>query len=183
MRLSEHDEQIFNALHSAGVFRDIDRLSLDVTDGLIHVFCGDCDERDDLEGHLRSLCQIQTQRPRIHSLALNGGPLLIPTESPLVRTDQGADRLLISQLRSSVALKRIKSVVFHGHAVCGAADKHGLSFIESVRLTVEAREKAKQLLPDLNGIELLFHVRHHDDRTRTHRVMPDAWISFNANGL
>lgn len=178
MKLNSNDERTFDALRAAGVLRDIHELSVDVSNGVIHSFCGDCDERGEMEFCFECLCHQQTERPRIHALALNGGPLLIPSGSPLVRKSFGVDRVMIQQIREAARLKSIPSVVLQGHAVCGAATDHDLSLLETIGLLVEARAKVKNLLPQLQGVELLFYVRHCDDRTRTYRIATEAWTDL-----
>ena len=174
MKLTESDERIFDKLHTAEVFRDIEPGSIDIGEGAIHVSCGDCDEVKDLMSHFERCCVTGTDPLRIHEIKINGGPLSIPDNSPLLRTYPGLNESAIIMIRRSAKMKGIRKVVFHPHGICGEADDHGLALIGSLQVFDAACQEFARRLPDLELIPA-FHVRHVDDRRRTHLFSPRLW--------
>ena len=146
--LTEHDRMLITVLREAGVLAEVAGRNLDLKDGVIMIPCADGDQMCDLFEFKTSLFQEQQFHPRIHTLALNGGALLIPANSPVQR-EGNEDTVILQHLRDGQALKGINLVVLYAHAPCGAAGIAKLNSKQVIELLIAAKTRVKEEIPGL----------------------------------
>ncbi len=172
-------------LRAAGVLLDIDPTKMDLSKGLIVVRCSDCDQRQDMVGYVESLCDRMGVRRRIHDFALNGGPKVIPIESPLNSGDRRGSSLL-EDIEGAYVLKGIMAILLIGHNPCGAALMCDVSLNQAVRLLMQAEGRIKDALQSrIPGLHVYSHI-HVDyaevdaqgrEKKRTYFVSHQAWLA------
>ena len=179
MVISESDARLVTAFIKAEVFQKIKKEHLQGNQ-TIAILCGDCIHSGDIIDHHREVCG---HAP--HILALNGGSLLIPKNSPL----NGASvrgNILIEDIVESVEFKGIKKIIIYAHNICGKAHGVRLSFRDSVALHVGAKRRLKQsrlICSRLEAQEPSIYCFHHvffpnGDR-KTFFISPPHWDIFS----
>lgn len=184
-----------------GLLRSLDPSQLMMPHGGVLVTCGDGHQFRDLrEHHIRTF---HGEEPEcLHVVALNGGALSIPHDSPLhnlsftpelLGFSAGAElteeqRLLLGPSRrdlpilqdtfSATVLKTVPYVCVYTHFPCAYAALANLSCEDVIELGVRAKERIKRLRPDLK-VALFTHVDwEHAERGRvraTYHVPASTW--------
>lgn len=178
--LTRADHAIKMRLRKAGVLGDLDGNRLDLRQGVIMVTCADGDQLYDIFAHKALAVMQQRSDARIHTLALNGGALLLAEDSPLSRTNNEGT-VLMEHIRGAMKLKGMRTVALYAHAPCGAATKMvhpPLRLDQVVALLIRAKTRVKSLG---DGIKVACFL-HVDNGTgkRTYHVSRDAWTSWAA---
>jgi hypothetical protein len=120
------------------VLFDVAGHELDLKQGFVMVFCGDCDRATDKLRFKERLFEKEGKKPRIHRLALNGGALLIPSESPLGGA-QIRSQVFFEDVEEACALKGLRAVALYAHLPCGKAASRGLCLWETMELLMRAK--------------------------------------------
>lgn len=171
-------------LRSAGVLLDIDPAKMDLSQGIIVVRCSDCDQREDMVGYVEALCDKQRVRRRIHDFAMNGGPKVIPVESPLNDGDRRGSAL-IEDIEGAFVLKGIRGVLLIGHNPCGAALLNDVSLNHAIALLMLAEGRIKDALQArIQGLHVYSHVHVDwavDGKKRTYFVSHKGWLALTNN--
>lgn len=171
----------FGQLRDCGVLTKINGHRLDARQGAIFVPCGDCDKLPDILRHMT-----EQLTPRLHRVALNGGPLVI--DSPLSeitrrgRTSHQGD-VMIDNILGGMRLKDIETVALVAHAPCGLALDVGLSSVEIIRYLVAAKRAVKRAGED-EGVPMrvacFLHITWQEEGDRTYFVSREAaerWLT------
>lgn len=174
--LNTDDRKLALELKRARILTDVEAPELNLDHGVIIVTCADGDQMPDLFSFQTRLFNIRGIHPRVHTLALNGGALLIPEKSPLNK-ENGEDRVLLAHLRDARKLKNIDTIVLYVHAPCGAAGLADLNFMQVMELLLEAKARIKKELPGAL-VACFCHVDWGENIKRTYFVSRDKWISW-----
>jgi hypothetical protein len=179
MVISEHDDRLVSAFIKAEVFQKI-RSEQICGNHTIAVICGDCNHSEDIIKHHLKVCG---HAPQL--LGLNGGALLIPTNSPL-RGARTRGNILIEDIVESVELKSINRVVLYAHTVCGKAHGIKLRFRDSIDLHVKAKERLKRsrvIQSRLESKKLSLYCFHHiyfpNGERKTFFINRPNWTQFH----
>ncbi|KKR99685.1 MAG: hypothetical protein UU49_C0004G0016 [Candidatus Magasanikbacteria bacterium GW2011_GWC2_41_17] len=163
-----HRELIEN-LRRAKVLQDMDEQKFNPT-RLAIVACSDGQRLPEITTfHLRLA---ENQMPGagldsccIHTLALNGGGLLLAEESPVVNPNLREDRVFHQHLCDAIRIKGLDAngerptVVLYTHMPCGAAELHDLDPLEQMELIALAKDRLKTAHPAWR-ILLCVHVHY-----------------------
>lgn len=170
--LSDSDRQTIDFLRNgAGVLADVEEHKIDQTNGVIMVACADGDQMPDIFLFQKKMEEKQRKTPRIHTIALNGGALLIPENSPVAT---GESKILIGHIRVAMDLKKIKTIALYAHAPCGAAGLCKLSVEVILDLLIQAKMQIKREISDAK-VACFFHVDYGDGKKRTYFVSRDKY--------
>ncbi len=167
------DIRLIRILREANVLVDVHGHMLDAPNGIIPVVCPDCDQVDDIDGHIRKLLDESGGRVRPHSLKLHGGGMLISAACPLDREFR-IDEYLMKHIGVARNLKEINTIILYVHAPCGAAQLEGLGVVEILYHVVEAKKRVKATWPtDL--VSCYIHVDYANEKKRTYFLSRDAF--------
>ena len=163
------------------VLERIEEHRLDQSEGAILVCCGDADRVFEKVTFHASTQLGYREEPRIHLVAVNGGPLGIPHHSPVNSAGEtlGADAYLLRQIRGARNLKGINTVVLCAHAPCGMADLAGLNVFQIVELLIAAKRRVREEHPD-GRVAPFLHVDYGAGIMRTYFVPRPAWEAWHS---
>lgn len=169
-------------LRSAGILEDIDKKRIDSSNGVILVTCADGDQMADVFQKTENLSH------RIHTLALNGGGLLLPTSSPantlLTNTSNEKEvrigDVFLDQIITARALKNINLIALHVHVPCGIGQKFDIDPKQLIELLAKAKDRLKEAMPGIKVCSFV-HVAWPDGRKRTYFVSREKWRTFSAS--
>lgn len=152
LQLSDEDRRLVRIMRDdVGVLVKIDERRTRQKDGIVLVPCGDGDQMPDIFGlHLR-LCRAHMEKPRIHTVSLNGGPLVIPDASPLSWGLPDSE-VMLRHILMGCRRKGIGVIALVGHAPCVAASDYKLNASQVVRLVAEAKYRIKNQLMFAKGL-------------------------------
>ncbi len=174
--LSDEDRQAYSKLRERQILINVDAHRLDLSAGVILVACSDGDQLPDIFNNLSHSFEGQRPTARIHTIALNGGALLLPANSPLV-TPHREDEVLLEHIRVARELKGIDTVALYTHAPCGAGGMAGLTLEQEIDLLLSAKSRIKEELIDVK-VACFCHIDRGDDK-RTYFVSRNRWILMN----
>lgn len=120
----------------AGVLLEIEGRRIASSNGTIFVGCSDGDQFADLYRFHTTTCKCDEVRH--HPLLLNGGALLLSSNSPITGAKRDG-RVLLRHIHVASRIKGIKTLVLYTHCPCGVAYGAKLDIFEVVRLLVEAK--------------------------------------------
>ena len=147
MRTVNKEEQaLIDSLKQEGVLEKLDPGKM--TSGVFFI-CGDCDRsRDKVTHYFSKLEGGGETNPRLHLVALNGGPLNLAYPHYEDEKKLAAVRsfILENQICASLPLKGLKRVILVGHWPCGQGEAWGMSLIDALRTLAEAVAMVKQKL-------------------------------------
>ncbi|MFA6161628.1 MAG: hypothetical protein WC766_05705 [Patescibacteria group bacterium] len=172
IELSAEDLEIKNALKGKGILEDVNHHKIDLANGVILTACADGDQMPDIFKHVTQSCCVHRSDPRIHTIALNGGALLIPRNSPV--TQLGEDRVIIEHIRAACKLKKIFTVALYAHAPCGMAGYYDLDLMHVLELLVQAKERIKTELVGTKAV-CFVHIAKPDGRRNTYFLSAAKW--------
>ncbi len=181
MLLSKLDRSMVKYLREdCEVLVNVDAAHLGSLDrGIIHVGCPDCDQFVDIMRHYEKMFRQNGHHgPRLHPLCLNGGPILIPEESPLNTAELPQGKILMHNIGQAYIMKAISTVALYAHAPCGAATAAGLSIFQVIDLLVQAKTAVKAKWPLLK-VACFLHVDKGADGKKTYHVSRDRWVNLN----
>jgi len=155
--LTERDREILEEWRR-GSIRVLDDVQRDKyrepTGKVIVVPCAD--------GHqMFDICKFQVERtaegtePMVHILSLNGGPLLLAPNSPLLEAGDTDDKVLLKHIGAANSIKGTPTVILKPHAPCGAAQAVSLSVIDVVELLIGAKQRMREHFPLLQVVPKL----------------------------
>ena len=136
--LCEADQALFASLQAANVLEDIQPHRLEVDGGIILVSCSDGDQFPDVFQHMGTVLTCRGDRARIHTIALNGGPLLLHPNSPLAT--HGESAVLTAHIMEAARLKSISTVALVAHGPCGKAYGQNLNLAQVVDLLKSGKQ-------------------------------------------
>jgi hypothetical protein len=142
---------------SAGiqVLCDVDpRHHEDPQGSCIVIACADGHQYHDILAFEKGFTPNGTE-PMVHSLCLNGGPLLLAPGTPLLNVGDTDDVVLMKHLAQASRIKEVRTLIEYGHVPCGAARVRNLSIVEIVKAVFAARERLKSYFRDLQIIPKL----------------------------
>ncbi|MEK9183358.1 MAG: hypothetical protein AAB849_02515, partial [Patescibacteria group bacterium] len=122
--------------------------------GVVVVACGDGHRLPEIVTFHRRLAETNggDATPNgccTHFVTLNGGALLLATESPVANQGLQEDRVVYNHIRAAISLKRLDTngarptVLLYTHAPCGAAAIHHLDLVEQMELVTGAKIRLK----------------------------------------
>jgi hypothetical protein len=171
--LSDTDRDTYKRLRKQGILSDVDAHRLDLTAGVILVACSDGDQLPDIFNNISHSFEGQRQSARIHTIALNGGALLLPENSPLV-TPHREDEVLLEHIKVARELKNINTIALYTHAPCGAGTLAGLTLEQELDLLLAAKVRIKESLPGIKAV-CFCHIDRGESK-RTYFVSRNKWI-------
>ena len=170
--LNDLDREYLKKLRQDGFLSDVDSHLLDQKDGVIMVTCADGDQMPDVFKKQSEYLSTQRKTARIHTLALNGGALVVPADSPL-NSELPKGEVIIDDIKGAMLLKGIKTIVLYAHAPCGAAGLCNLSVEQVIKFLVKAKEGLKSAFADIK-VACFFHVDWGDHK-RTYFISATKW--------
>ncbi|OHA63375.1 MAG: hypothetical protein A2842_01445 [Candidatus Wildermuthbacteria bacterium RIFCSPHIGHO2_01_FULL_48_25] len=176
MPLSEIDVRLIRELRNSSVLQDVADDRLQQANGVILVVCGDGDEIPELLEFVKLRLNSQGLPARTHLIALNGGALRIPRNSPVNSWNEG--EMVLQEIRDAMVLKGIRTVNIYAHAPCGKARVAGFSIIRVVEVLLDAGERIRREIRDCNVASFL-HIDRGD--RRTYYVSEKAWCAWHQN--
>lgn len=184
MKMSPEEIRFFERLREAGVLEDVNGNRPDASKGVILVTCADGDQMADIFNHTGNLT------PRLHTLSLNGGGLILPPESPAntsfvcscERRETALGDIFMEQIATARRLKGIDLVALHVHFPCGIARAHEMAPQQLMELLVSAKDRLKR---EMKGIKVcaFIHIAWPDDRKRTYFVSREKWVAHTGGGI
>ncbi|MBI5222732.1 MAG: hypothetical protein HY980_04555 [Candidatus Magasanikbacteria bacterium] len=170
--LNDSDRAYLRELRDKKILLDIDSHLLDQKDGVIMIACADGDQMPDVFEKQEEYLLEQRETPRIHTLALNGGAIVVPADSPL-NSELPKGRVIIDDIKGAMMLKGIRTIVLYAHAPCGAAGLYHLNTEEVINFLIRAKEEIKTAVADIK-VACFFHVDWGDHK-RTYFVSAAKW--------
>lgn len=171
--IKEEDRAIVKQFRDDGILRDVETHRLDHSRGVILVCCADGDQLPDIFAHHSGICEAQESRPRIHTLSLNGGSLLIPEGSPLNK-ERREDLTYLHHIEVATVLKHIHTVALYAHIPCGAAGMYRLGAQDVVDMLMRAKLRIKQQIAEAK-VGCFLHVDKGAGNKRTYFVSRHDW--------
>lgn len=160
------DRQWITKMRQDKILEDVDPHRLDQSRGIIMVACADGDQMPGIFQY-QADSQVQRTIPRIHTLSLNGGAILLASPpSPILQWRE--DMVLLEHIKTARRLKEIDSIALYAHAPCGAAYLAKLDFLEVARRLMEAKTILKKTL---NGatVACFCHIDYGEKATEKRR--------------
>lgn len=176
--LTREDFESIRKLRELGILEYVAGHQLSLKNGVISCFCSDCDRSADIYEHTRSIVREQCKDPRIHMLADNGGPLLIPKNSPANRSGSTrADDFLYS-IEFAINKTQIHTLALVGHTPCNMAIERGISLFDTMALTLHAKMRIKMDLKSYSPkVACFYHVDYGEYATHPKKRMKTYFIS------
>ncbi len=173
--MTEADLAFFADAKKAGVIEKINADCIDVSEGLILFACGDCDRIDNLYSWIRKICRDKKITPRLHLLTLNGGGLLLPSESRINGSNE--DLVLIKHAKAAMEMEGIRSAVLSVHYPCEVAESAGLCLKSVCRYIALGKRRLKR---DIRSIDKVYAGLHMDfgDAQKTYGVHTKEMTAF-----
>ena len=171
-QLTNTDRELILSLRSEKILDDVLGHSLKLDNGVIIVTCSDGDQIPDVFRFQGKIGKDQKSDERIHTIALNGGALDIPENSP-ISTD-GESKVILKHIGQAIELKNINTVILYGHAPCGAAGLCNLSAEQTFDLLIEAKTKVKEVYPQVT-VACFYHVDYGQGKKRTYFLSRDKY--------
>lgn len=180
-KLSDETLALIARFRTNGVLQDLDTHRIDQSKGAIIVSCADGDQIHDLFHHHEQLFNDAGISPRIHTLALNGGALLVAAGSPLT-TWMREDEVLLKNIGVARQLKEIDTVILYAHAPCGAAGAANMTFHNVLEYLMQAKTRLKRI-DDKIKVACFCHIDYGDGKKRTYFVSRECFEKFNPNAI
>ena len=144
LELSSEDHKVLTELRERRILDDIDPHRLEDPSSVVMVSCADGHQMADVFHYQEKICG-QNGGPVVHTIALNGGALLIPPDSVVsIGTPDG--EVIRRHAIARCAMKGINTLAFYSHAPCGAARTHGLNAVDVISLTLRAKVYMRETL-------------------------------------
>ncbi|MBU0596739.1 hypothetical protein KJ641_04020 [Patescibacteria group bacterium] len=184
--LSEEDRKRLEELRDPaqlGILQDEYPTKLDLSNGIIAVVCADGDQFEDKHGHLAEIVNNAIGRPRVHTISLNGGPLLLSFKSPAYQCIESHDQVhefLVNQIAVGQKIKDMNTVVLCTHAPCGVAGLCGMDINAVLDHLVEAKQDLKERLGETTKIACFLHVDYGDGKKRSYFVSASRWLKYRS---
>jgi hypothetical protein len=149
LQLSAEEIQYYQFLKGQGILLDIDRERVDQSKGAVVVFCGDANKSGDIHSFHAELMRFWRGGlgPRAHLCARNGGALLIPNNSPIVRPGSTAGEDLLFEIQEALENLDIGVVFILADVPCLKVHKHALQPPQVLDLITSAKGEIKRRVP------------------------------------
>lgn len=180
-KLSPEDKILIEDFRESKILDNVDTHKIEQDNGVILVSCADGDQMPDLFGHLEKIIVASGRPRRIHTLALNGGPLLLAPTSPL-NMELHEDWTLLQHIAVARQLKEINTVILCAHAPCGAAGMFHLNFFQVIRYLIEAKTLLKKSYTDIK-VACYCHIDYGEEKRRTHFVSRERFENWQKANL
>jgi hypothetical protein len=144
--LNQADREFARLMRNLGALEDVQNHQVDHRNGVILVSCGDCDQSYDIFTYEVRMCQGLMVDPRIHQINLNGGPLLLVSDSRL-NCGLPQDEVVLMNVAEAVVLKNISQVCLQAHN-CGKAKLLGYNLESVFSDACNAHDRTKHELLD-----------------------------------
>lgn len=148
------DLDVFHAFRKALVLQKISGHQIDQRHGVVAVLCPDCDQFADIYAHHSRLQKRQRRKSRIHPITRNGGTLRLIASSKTNKRGRTTAKDLLDEIKESLLLKNIKTVIVYVHAPCAKANGSGITFYERLRDLFEAKKILKTLRRSVPGLKV-----------------------------
>jgi hypothetical protein len=166
--LTPVDLEFIQDLKDVSIIRKIKMVDKGLTNGFVFCTCGDCERFPDNYRYQKKLLRASDAVDFMpHMLALNGGPLLIPEDSPLNMS--GESIVMKKQIADSLALKNLNVILLMLHAPCGAAQLTNMTLEETFRVYYKAVIYLREAHP---SVEII---------TQCHLHKPDQFSTYSIN--
>jgi hypothetical protein len=176
------DNQLIKDLRLGGVLKNMDGNKIPDDNGTIVISCSDGDRISDILEYHRNTCDGHHCH---HPLALNGGPLLIPKDSPVADKDYPEGPVLLRHVLGANKIKKISTVVMYGHWPCGAALASGLTLHQALELVVKSKDNVRLFLQSHEiepKVVSCFHVDYGSTK-RSYYLDRAKWREWLATGV
>ncbi len=176
------DNEMFQALGAAGVLQPLKDHLLERK--AVIITCSDGHQMPDLfNHHLNATCALHNLEDcLLHTIALNGGALLIPCDSPLIDKRDREDKVILRHLRKAIELKStpeapVEQIALYAHGPCGAAGLAHLDLADVLMLLMKAKLRLRKAFSDIENISCFFHYDSGETK-RTYFVHKDSWSEW-----
>jgi len=171
------------AMREQRVLSDLAGNKLNYANGAILVACSDGDQMPDIWKIQTDICAGHRHDPRIHTIALNGGALLIPPHSPLSQTLH-EDLVLLEHIKNGIIMKEIYTIAIYTHFPCGMATQASVDVRKQIQLLIDAKNLIKLTCPDTK-VSCFVQIAWPDSdekekRKRTYYMSRKKWQKFNS---
>jgi hypothetical protein len=176
--LSAADLSMIRDLRCAGVLQNMDGNKIPDNDGTIVISCADGDRISDILEFHRKQCDSHECH---HPLTLNGGPLLIPRDSPVADKEHPEGPVILKHVVGANKIKNISTIVAYGHWPCGAALASGLSLYQTLELFVKSKDNIRQFLQAREikpSVVACFHVDYGSGVKRSYFFHRKQWYEW-----
>lgn len=170
-KVNQEEQRLINLWKQTGV---IEKINTRLLQESVLILCGDCDRSADQIRWPMSRMEENGCPPRLHLIALNGGPLNLVY--PHYGNNQAANSIvqsfLDSQIRNSLRLKNLRLVIAQFHWPCGQAEAWGLSLQKAAEMAGNTLEFLRHsLADDADKITATIHL-HKEDGLNTYYFRP-----------
>jgi hypothetical protein len=136
----------------------------------------------DLFSHHINSCNHDLDKLLLHTIALNGGALLIPCDSPLIDRRDREDLVILRHLRKAIELTStpeapMEQIVLYAHGPCGAAGLAQLDLTNVLMLLMKAKLRLRKAFPEIESISCFFHYDNSETK-RTYFVSKESWTEW-----
>ena len=180
MPISETDRQIILDLRQASILEDVNPHRINCDGRNIVIMCGD--------GH-QLIRKIRTHESYVkrdehsecccHGIMINGGALnLSPRFTRHMRLP--VQKVLLSQIRQSMALKGVNTVALYVHAPCGAAKLRGMSVMDVLDELFKAKESLKRHFSKRRkfNVACFIQIDFGNGRERSYFISAKKWSEY-----
>lgn len=172
------DLELLKEFRNAGILEDVNPSKIKGK-GVILVCCSDGDQMHDIFTHQVRIIEVIKPGPRIHTIAMNGGALLLPRDSPL-SAELHEDEVMLWHIAGARKLKDIHTVVLYAHAPCGAAGLANLTLLKVIELLIQAAKRLNTIYAQLQVIPM-FHVDYDGKKKRSYFLSIQKWNEWIAS--
>lgn len=179
---TKHERFCIEKLKALGMFTNITIGKDDIGQGIIIAPCSDGDQFDDVYGHIAGVCKETVATNRIHTIALNGGAILMGDQLES-RYHQHGD-IMLNNILVAREIKKIDDVFLYTHFPCAIARANDLSVVDQGVSLMAAKDRLKQDEPSLR-VRCFFHLDLFDEtengthKRRTYFMPKSAWNKDN----
>lgn len=174
-QLNLEDKVYLEKLVENKILENVEPFLLDQKDGVIMVACADGDQMPDVFAKQSMFVLKQRPLPRIHTLALNGGALVVPAKCPLNK-ELPKGQVILDDIRGAMFLKGIKTIILYAHAPCGAAGLCNLNVQKVIDYLFEAKRIIKESFQDVK-VACFFHVDWGNNNKQVYFISAHNWTN------
>ncbi len=175
---SEYDQRCIKKLKELGFFTHIKPEKFEgIGKGAIIVLCADGDQFVDVHGHITGLCNERVQSRCIHTLALNGGALLMNNSGKLPQKQARHGDILFENVLEASEIKKVNDIFLYSHFPCAVAGGNGMGVVDQGEGLMAAKQRLKQANPNFR-ISCFFHVYEAVEgvpKRRTYFLPKESW--------
>jgi hypothetical protein len=176
---SAKEQKHINMFKQLGLFVHVNPEKLEgIGKGVIVALCADGDQFIDAHGHIASLCNKNVPRC-IHTLALNGGALLMSNGNGSLMGDEEKEdgNVLFKHILKASKIKQVENVFLYSHYPCAVAISNRLSVLDQCLHLMDAKQRLKSTDPRFR-VSCFFHVHEEEQgesKRRTYFLPKEMW--------